>query len=154
MDAHHRDAPLEANLPVLLALAGIWRRNAMGWPALAVIPYDQQLEMESNGKSRGAGGAPPARATVPVVFGEPGTNAQHSFFQMLHQGTDIVPVDFLLAAEPVDADADAHAILTASALAQSAALAFGRQDTVDPHRAFDGDRPSATILYRPPRSGR
>ncbi len=159
IDRHHASAPLAENLPVLLALIGIWRRNAMGCAATAVLPYDQrlarfaaflqQLEMESNGKSVLADGRPAPRATAPVLFGEPGTNAQHSFLQMLHRGSDPVPVDFLLAAEPTGADAQAHRVLTANALAQSAALAFGQPTPPgQPHRAFPGDRPSTTILYR------
>ena len=158
MDHHHAEAPLEQNLPVLMALIGIWRRNAMGWPALALLPYDQrlsrfpaylqQLDMESNGKSRLTDGGRTRRATAPVLFGEPGTNSQHSFFQMLHQGTDVVPADFLVAAEPVQADPGAHRTLVASALAQSSALAFGTLDTADPQRTFHGDRPSTVILYR------
>ena len=166
MDRHFREAPLERNLPVLLGLAGIWRRNAMGWPTVALIPYDQrlerfpayvqQLDMESNGKLVRADGTPAGMATGPVIWGEPGTNAQHSFFQLLHQGTDVVPVDFILAAEPRGADPDQHALLAANCLAQGQALAFGQ--TADearasgagdlaPHRTFPGDRPSTTILH-------
>jgi len=176
MDRHFREAPLEQNLPVLLALAGIWRRNAMGWPTVALIPYDQrlarfpayvqQLDMESNGKRVTRGGGPVATETGPVIWGEPGTNAQHSFFQLLHQGTDVVPVDFIAAAEPRAADAGHHALLLANCLAQGAALAFGRTevevraamaasgrplaeiDRLAPHRTFPGDRPSTTILHR------
>ncbi|GMG85638.1 glucose-6-phosphate isomerase [Paralimibaculum aggregatum] len=176
MDRHFREAPLERNLPVLLALAGIWRRNAMGWPSVAVIPYDQrlarlpaylqQLDMESNGKRVTRAGAPVGTATGPVIWGEPGTNAQHSFFQLIHQGTDVVPVDFIAAATPRDADPRHHAMLLANCLAQGQALAFGR-DTAEveaemaaagaapeaiarlaPHRSFPGDRPSTTILFR------
>jgi glucose-6-phosphate isomerase len=107
MDEHFRTAPLERNLPVLLAMIGIWRRNAMGWPTAALVPYDQrlarlpayvqQVELESNGKRVGRDNLPVGMATAPVVWGEPGTNSQHSFFQMIHQGTDTIPVDFLLA---------------------------------------------------------
>ncbi len=176
MDRHFREAALERSLPVLLALVGIWRRDAMGWPTVAVVPYDQrlarfpaylqQLEMESNGKRTRLDGTPVTHATAPVIWGEPGTNAQHSFFQLIHQGTDVVPVDFLLAAEPNEQMGDHHAQLTANVLAQSAALAFGRPegevrgemaaagaepaeiDRLAPHRTFPGDRPSTTILYR------
>ncbi|MBM3481611.1 MAG: glucose-6-phosphate isomerase, partial [Alphaproteobacteria bacterium] len=108
MDVHFREAPLDANMPVLLGIVGIWHRNACGYPTRAVLPYDQrlarlpaylqQLDMESNGKRVDAAGAPVARATGPVVWGEPGTNGQHAFFQLLHQGTDIVPCEFLVAA--------------------------------------------------------
>jgi glucose-6-phosphate isomerase len=176
MDRHFRETPLEANLPVLLALIGIWRRNALGLGTVAVIPYDQrlarlpaylqQLVMESNGKSVSLDGNPPGHATGPVVWGEPGTNAQHSFFQLLHQGSDIVPVDFLLAAEPDAELGDHHLKLAANCFAQSQALAFGltegavraemaaqgadaaRIDRIAPHRTFAGNRPSSTILYR------
>ncbi len=170
-DRHFREAALEENLPVLFALTGIWRRNAMGWPTVALIPYDQrlerfpayvqQLERESNGKCVTRDGAPTPRATGPVVWGEPGTNAQHSFFQLLHQGTDVIPVDFIAAARPRDADTEQHRLLLANCLAQGAALAFGRTeaearsgltaaeaDRLAPHRTFPGDRPSTTILHR------
>lgn len=176
MDRHFRDAPLEQNLPAILALVGIWRRNAMGWPTVALIPYDQrldrfpayvqQLDMESNGKRATRDGAPVDTATGPVIWGEPGTNAQHSFFQLLHQGTDVIPVDFIAAAAPRDADDGHHAILLANCLAQGQALAFGRTAEeasaemqaagkspdeiarLAPHRTFPGDRPSTTILHR------
>ena len=176
MDAHFRAAPLEENLPVLMALIAVWRRNAMGCPTTALIPYDQRLErfpayvqqlaMESNGKRVTREGRPVGHATAPIVWGEPGTNAQHSFFQLIHQGTDIVPVDFVLAAEPRAADPDHHALLAANALAQAQALAFGMTeeearasmaeagadaaeiDRLAPHRTFPGDRPSTTILHR------
>jgi len=176
IDEHFRAAPLEQNLPVLLALIGIWRRNAMDWPTAALVPYDQrlarfpayvqQVEMESNGKRVSRDNTPVATATAPVVWGEPGTNSQHSFFQLLHQGTDTIPVDFLLAAEPREWIGDHHAQLAANAFAQAAALAFGKSeddvraemvaagatpeqiDRLAPHRAFPGDRPSTTILYR------
>ena len=176
MDRHFRTAPLERNLPVLLALTGVWRRNAMGWPTVALIPYDQrlerfaayvqQLDMESNGKRVARDGSPVGSATGPVIWGEPGTNAQHSFFQLLHQGTDVVPVDFIAAARPRGADATHHALLLANCFAQGQALAFGRTaDEVSaemaaagaapeevarltPHRSFPGDRPSTTILFR------
>lgn len=176
MDRHFRETPLERNLPVLYALAGIWRRNAMGWPSVALIPYDQrldrfpayvqQLDMESNGKRFTRDGSPAATATGPLIWGEPGTNAQHSFFQLLHQGTDVVPVDFMAAATPRNADAGHHALLLANCFAQGQALAFGRttDEVADemraagkseaeiarlaPHRTFPGDRPSTTILYR------
>lgn len=178
LDVHFRTAPPEQNLPILLGLIGVWRRNAMGASSVAVIPYDerlarfpaylQQLMMESNGKSVTRDGGDVVRATCPIVWGEPGTNAQHSFFQLLQQGTDIVPVDFILAAEAHEADdnAEHHTQLIGNCLAQSQALGFGRPaalvrqemqqlghdseeiERLVAHRTFDGDRPSTTILYR------
>jgi glucose-6-phosphate isomerase len=176
VDRHFREAPLDANIPVLMALLGIWYRNVWGYGTHAVIPYDQrlarfpaylqQLEMESNGKSVTRDGAPVALATAPVIWGEPGTNGQHAFFQMLHQGTDIVPIDFLVAAEPTSADPRHHALLFSNCLAQSEALMRGRtraeaeallraqglgQDEIRalaPHKVFAGNRPSSTFLYR------
>ena len=160
MDAHFRDAPLAANMPVLLGLVGIWHRNACGYPTRAVLPYDQrlarlpaylqQLDMESNGKRVDATGAPVARATGPVVWGEPGTNGQHAFFQLLHQGTDVVPCEFLVAAQGHEQGMAAHhELLLASCLAQSEALMNGRDGPgLPPHRRFPGGRPSVTIAYR------
>jgi glucose-6-phosphate isomerase len=176
MDQHFRAAPLTENLPVLLALSGIWHRDGLGAASLCVLGYDerlrllpaylQQLEMESNGKSVALDGQPAAHRTGPIVFGAAGTDAQHSFMQLVHQGTDLVPVDFLLAAEPDHDRAEAHAILAANALAQAEALAFGRDrdaveaemraagasaatiEAVAPHRVFTGNRPSALILFR------
>ncbi len=176
MDRHFRDAPLARNLPLLLALIGIWRRNIMGWPTLALIPYDQrlerfpayvqQLDMESNGKGTTLAGGTIRRASGPVIWGEPGTNAQHSFFQLIHQGSDVVPVDFIAALEPRESLADHHALLLANCFAQGQALAFGKTeaevraemsaegkseqeiDRLAPHRSFPGDRPSTTILHR------
>jgi len=176
VDAHFRDAAPEENIPVLMALLGIWRRNVWGDATHAVIPYDQrlarfpaylqQLDMESNGKSVTRAGAPVSMATAPVIWGEPGTNGQHAFFQMLHQGTDVVPVDFLVAAEPIAADARHHDLLFANCLAQGEALMRGRTleeahamlraqglDEAEaarlaPHKVFPGDRPSSTLLYR------
>jgi glucose-6-phosphate isomerase len=176
IDRHFAEAPLDRNIPVLMALIGVWHRNVCGRGSLAVIPYDQrlarfpaylqQLDMESNGKSVTKDGAPVAIATGPTVWGEPGTNGQHAFFQLLHQGTDVIPVDFLVAAEPVAADAHHHALLVANCLAQSEALMKGRTreeaaaqlraqgkseaevERLAPHRVFPGDRPSSTLLYR------
>jgi len=176
MDKHFRTAPLEQNLPVILAVLGIWRRNAMGWPTVALIPYDQrlerfpayvqQLDMESNGKRTARGGDPVTTATGPVIWGEPGTNAQHSFFQLLHQGTDVVPVDFIAAAQSREGPGEHHTALLANCLAQGQALAFGRTEEevraamkakgavsgdierLATHRTFPGDRPSTTIVHR------
>jgi glucose-6-phosphate isomerase len=176
VDRHFAEAPMEENIPVLMGLLGVWYRNAWGCGAHAVIPYDQrlarfpaylqQLDMESNGKSVTRSGAPVHVATAPVIWGEPGTNGQHAFFQMLHQGTDVVPIDFLVAARPTDADAHHHDLLVANCFAQSEALMRGRTlgeaeavlrkqglseseiTRLAPHKAFPGDRPSSTLLYR------
>ncbi len=176
IDEHFRAAPLERNIPVIMGLLGVWQRNIENRAAHAVIPYDQrlarfpaylqQLDMESNGKSVTRGGEPVESATGPIIFGEPGTNGQHAFFQLLHQGTDVTPIDFLIAAEPIDADAHHHALLFANCLAQSEAFMRGRTldeakaqlrkqglseadvERLAPHKVFRGDRPSSTLLYR------
>ena len=174
MDAHFLKAPMERNAPVLLALAQVFNRNGMGRAARAVIPYSQrlrllpsflqQLEMESNGKQVTPEGQPAPRATSPVVFGEPGTNAQHAFFQMLHQGTDVVPVEFIGVARSDEGPKGAHAKLLSNLLAQAEALMIGRSEadvraeleakgvdeatiaTLAPQRTFPGDRPSTLIM--------
>ena len=174
MDQHFCDAPLPQNLPVLLALVEAWHVNCLGYPSRAVLPYDerleflashlQQLEMESLGKGVAVSGAALNRASGPVVFGEPGTNAQHSFIQLLHQGTTPVPVDFILVARPDHAYADNHRKLLANGLAQAEALLNGKDAAAVsaemraagvteaeiarllPHRIFPGDRPSVTML--------
>jgi glucose-6-phosphate isomerase len=174
MDRHFLAAPLAENLPVLLALAEIWHVNGLGYPTRAVLPYDerlarlpahlQQVEMESLGKRVALDGSPVARATGPVVFGEPGTNAQHSFLQLIHQGTTPVPCDILLVARPDHAHPDSHRKLLANGLAQSKALMRGKTAAqveaemaaagadpaeiarLTPHRVFPGDRPSTTLL--------
>ncbi len=174
MDEHFRSAPFAENLPVLLALVGIWHVDVCGYRAHCVLAYDdrlrrfpaflQQLEMESNGKSVGLDGHPVQHPTCPVVFGEPGTNAQHSFMQLVHQGTSVIPVDFILAANQDHGSPDAHRILAAHAFAQAEALLRGKTlaeveaemrargvsdaeiTFVAPHRVFSGNRPSITIL--------
>ena len=174
MDAHFLSAPFERNAPVLLALAQLFNRDGLGRGARAVIPYSQrlallpsflqQLEMESNGKQVTTGGQPVARATAPVVFGEPGTNGQHAFFQMLHQGTDVVPVEFIGVARNDEGPPGAHAKLLSNLLAQAEALMIGRSeadvraelaakgldkaamDILAPQRAFPGNRPSSLIM--------
>ncbi len=176
MDCHFRDTPFERNLPVMLAFAGIWHVNAMGCATQCVLAYDerlrrlpahfQQLEMESNGKHVTLAGTDVDHATCPVVFGEPGTSAQHSFMQLVHQGPAIVPVDFILAASPDHTDVAAHRALAANAFAQAAALLAGRSeaeiraemaakgasageiDRVAPARVCSGERPSNMILFR------
>ena len=176
VDRHFQDAPLQDNIPVLMGLLGVWYRNVWGCQAQAVIPYDQrlgrfpaylqQLDMESNGKSVTRTGEAVTLGTAPVIWGEPGTNGQHAFFQMLHQGTDVIPVDFLVAAQPTHADPHHHALLVANCFAQSEALMRGRSlaeaeagllaqgmeaaaaAALAPHKRFAGDRPSSTFLYR------
>jgi glucose-6-phosphate isomerase len=159
MDEHFRTAPLAQNLPVLLALTGIWHRDACGYPARAVLPYDQrlarfpaylqQLDMESNGKRVTKTGQKVAQPTGPLVFGEPGTNGQHAFYQLLHQGTDIIPCEFLIAASGFEPEmAEHHTLLIANCLAQSEALMQGRAAGVPPARIFPGNRPSITLAYR------
>lgn len=161
MDRHFQTAELADNLPVLMALTGIWHRNICGYPAQAVIPYDhrlrsipaylQQLVMESGGKSVDREGQPVNCDTSPVIFGEPGTDAQHSLFQMFHQGTDIVPLDFIGVIHPDHQDEEAHAALLANMLAQATALATGTAGLQNPaqldaHRQMPGGRPSEIIL--------
>ena len=176
MDAHFLAAPDAANLPLLMALVELWHATFLGWPARAVLAYDQrlarfaahlqQLEMESLGKRVTQEGVAVDFATGAVVFGEPGTNAQHSFMQLIHQGPRVVPVDFLLAAEPDHDLVASHRILAANAIAQAEALLHGKTaeaafaemraaglDAAEavrlaPHRAFPGDRPSLFLLYR------
>ena len=173
MDAHFTTAPLERNAPVLMALAQVLNRNGLGRPVRAVVPYAQrlrllpaflqQLEMESNGKRVTRDGAPVLRATAPAVFGEPGTNGQHAFFQLLHQGGEIIPVDLVLVREG-EGPAGMQAMLLANGLAQAEALMVGRGeaevraeleargvepaeiDSLAPQRTFPGNRPSTTIL--------
>ncbi|HET6971535.1 MAG TPA: glucose-6-phosphate isomerase [Phenylobacterium sp.] len=158
MDEHFRTAPLAANAPALLALAHVFNRNGLGRPIRAVVPYAQrlrlfaaflqQLEMESNGKRVTADGRPAPHATAASVFGDAGTNGQHAFFQLLHQGTDIIPVDILAVREGSEGDPAAQTKLLANAIAQAEALMVGRPpaETPDPQRAFPGDRPSSFIL--------
>lgn len=176
MDMHFRDAPIHRNLPTLMALVGVWRRNIEGYPTYIVSPYEdrlaflpdyiQQLEMESNGKGLDRAGAALPRLAAPFVFGGAGTNTQHSFFQKLHQSADPAPVDFLIGAETATGEPHAQSVLLAHCLAQSQALMRGRSaaaaeaellaEGVKPERAAElaphlecpGDRPSSTIVYR------
>ncbi|WP_298222394.1 glucose-6-phosphate isomerase [Acidocella sp.] len=161
MDEHFCNAPLEQNLPVLLALAGVWHRDALGYPARAILPYDQrlirfaaylqQLDMESNGKRVTREGVPVACPTGPLVFGEPGTNGQHAFYQLLHQGTDVIPCEFYIAAKGHEPELEHHhRLLISNCLAQAQALLLGRtlEDAGgNPHRVFPGNRPSLVIAY-------
>ena len=162
MDAHFETAPLAENLPVIMGLLRVWNRNFLGLPTHGIMPYDQrlarmpawaqQLEMESNGKRVTRDGAELSYATAPVIWGEAGTGCQHSFFQMLHQGTDIVPLDILVPLAPhnmvVPGAWDAsHKTLVANALAQAEALALGSANRDQPHRHFAGGRPSSVISW-------
>ncbi len=155
IDDHFRAAPWSSNLPALMGLLGIWYTDFLGAESHAVLPYSdhlarfpaylQQLDMESNGKRVDAHGRPVTAGTGPIVWGEPGTNGQHAFYQLLHQGTHLVPCDFIGFAEATDPIGVHHDLLMANFFAQTEALAFG-QDHDDPQRAFDGNRPTTTIL--------
>jgi glucose-6-phosphate isomerase len=162
MDEHFRRTPLAKNLPVLMALLGVWNRNFLGAPSHAVLPYDdhlarfpaylQQLEMESNGKSVRRGGEPVSCATCPVIWGEPGSNAQHSFYQLLHQGTERVSIDFLLPARSAVQRQEQQDLAAANCLAQAWALAEGDPAQVpgsarSPHKAYPGSRPSSLLVF-------
>ncbi|QPC88603.1 glucose-6-phosphate isomerase [Mesorhizobium sp. NBSH29] len=177
MDTHFASAPMLENIPVVMGLIGYFHRVVCGYPARAVIPYEQrlsrlpaylqQLDMESNGKRVTLDGTSVTTPTGPLVWGEPGTNGQHAFFQLLHQGTDVIPVEFLAAAKGHEPELQHHHdLLLANCLAQSEALMKGRTleeaqaqmkasgmsqsdiDTIAPHRVFPGNRPSVTLLYR------
>jgi len=166
MDEHFRTTPFERNLPVLMALLSIWYNDFFGAETVAVLPYDQylkrfpaylqQLTMESNGKHVTLDGTDVSRQTSPIYWGEPGTNGQHSFYQLIHQGTRLVPCDFIAFAKPLNPLGRHHDILMANVFAQTEALAFGKTldevkaegtpDWLAPHRVFEGNRPSNTIL--------
>jgi glucose-6-phosphate isomerase len=176
MDLHFQSAPFEQNMPVMLALTGIWNQQVCGHSTRAVLPYEQrlsrlpaylqQLEMESNGKSVALDGGSLDRVAGPVVWGEPGTNGQHAFYQLIHQGQQVVPCEFLLGAEGHEPElVEHHRALVANCLAQSEALLRGRTeqearaqleakgvtgaklDQLAKHRVFSGNRPSTTLLY-------
>ncbi len=166
MDEHFRTAPFERNLPVLMGLLTLWYADFFGAQTVAVLPYEQylkrfpaylqQLTMESNGKHVTLDGAPVGVDTAPVYWGEPGTNGQHSFYQLIHQGTRLIPCDFIAFVETLNPLGRHHDILMANVLAQSEALAFGKTaeqvkqegtpDWLVPHRVFEGNRPTNTIL--------
>jgi glucose-6-phosphate isomerase len=166
MDTHFRHTPMERNLPVLMALLAIWNNDFLGAGTVAVLPYAQylkrfpaylqQLTMESNGKHVSRDGRRCDYQTGPIYWGEPGTNGQHSFYQLLHQGTRLVPCDFIGFCQPLNPLDAQHDLLMANLFAQSEALAFGKtlqqvqaegtKPAVAPHRIFDGNRPSTTIL--------
>ena len=166
LDEHFRNAPFECNLPVLLGLLTIWYNNFFGAQTVAVLPYErylkrfpaylQQLTMESNGKHVTLDGAQVDYDTSPIYWGEPGTNGQHSFYQLIHQGTRLIPCDFIAFAQTLNPLGAHHDILLSNVFAQSEALAFGKTaeqvkaegtpDSLVPHRLFEGNRPSNTIL--------
>lgn len=166
MDCHFRTAPLEQNLPVILALLGVWYRNFCGAQSMALLPYDQYLarfaayfqqgDMESNGKRIDKSGAVVDYDTGPIVWGEPGTNGQHAFYQLLHQGTSLIPCDFIGFARSLNPVGDHHPKLMANFFAQTAALAFGKTadecraegvpEPLVPHKTFPGDKPTNTLL--------
>jgi glucose-6-phosphate isomerase len=156
VDEHFRTAPLAQNAPVLMAMIGVWYANVLEFDTKAVLPYAndlgrfaaylQQLDMESNGKSVRVDGSRVTSQTGPIVWGEPGTNGQHAFYQLLHQGTRVVPVDFIGFAKASHPYQEHHDLLMANLFAQAEALAFGRANTDEPHRNFDGGRPSTMIL--------
>jgi glucose-6-phosphate isomerase len=166
MDEHFRTAPLEENLPVILGLVGIWNNNFLGAASEAILPYAQylsrfpayfqQANMESNGKSVTKDGAAVTYETGPVIWGEPGTNGQHAFYQLLHQGTRVIPADFIGFALPLNALGAHHQKLMANMIAQSQALAFGKtadevrnegvSEELVPHKVFKGNHPSTTIM--------
>ncbi|MBD9555196.1 glucose-6-phosphate isomerase [Ensifer sp. ENS03] len=176
IDEHFRTAPIRQNIPVLLGLLGFYHRNVLGYPSRAILPYDQrlsrfpaylqQLDMESNGKAVTLESTPVEYSTGPVVWGEPGTNGQHAFYQLIHQGTDVIPAEFMIAANGHEKNLrHQHELLIANCLAQSEALMKGRTlaeakaqltakgmadskaDKIAPHRVFTGNRPSLTIVY-------
>jgi glucose-6-phosphate isomerase len=166
IDEHFRTAPFEGNLPVLMGLLAIWYNNFFGAQTVAVLPYEQylkrfpaylqQLTMESNGKHVTLDGTEVTYQTGPIYWGEPGTNGQHSFYQLIHQGTRLIPCDFIGFTQPLNPLGRHHDMLLANVLAQSEALAFGKTpeqvqaegtpDWLVPHRVFQGNRPSNTIL--------
>ncbi len=166
MDEHYRTAPFEKNLPALMGLLTIWYTNFFGAQSVAVLPYEnylkrfpaylQQLTMESNGKRVTLGGRAVDYETSPIYWGEPGTNGQHSFYQLIHQGTRLVPCDFIAFASALTPLGRHHDLLMANVFAQAEALAFGRSAAevkaegvpaaLVPHKVFEGNRPSNTIL--------
>ena len=166
MDEHFLNAPFESNLPVIMGLLGIWNTNFLGAETIAVLPYEQylkrfpaylqQLTMESNGKHITLDGAEVDYQTGPIYWGEPGTNGQHSFYQLIHQGTRLIPCDFIAFIEPLNHIGRHHDILIANVFAQAEALAFGKTpeqvksegvpERLAPHKVFEGNRPSNTIL--------
>ncbi len=176
LDEHFRTAPIEENLPITLGLLGVWYDNVLGCESQAILPYDQNLhrfaayfqqgDMESNGKRVTRDGRPVTYQTGPIVWGEPGTNGQHAFYQLIHQGTKLIPCDFLAAARPHHPWDEHHQILLSNFFAQTEALMRGKTETearaeleqqghtgealerLLPHKVFPGDRPTTSLLYR------
>jgi glucose-6-phosphate isomerase len=168
MDEHFSTAPFDRNLPIVMGLLAIWYNNFFGAQTLGVFPYEQylkrfpaylqQLAMESNGKHVTVQGAPINYDTSPVYWGEPGTNGQHSFYQLIHQGTRLIPCDFIGFCESLNPLGQQHDMLLANMFAQSEALAFGKTpeevraercpDWLVPHRTFEGNRPSNTLMLQ------
>jgi glucose-6-phosphate isomerase len=168
MDVHFRDTPFERNIPVIMALLGIWYNNFFNSSTHAILPYDQymsrfpayfqQADMESNGKSVDKNGNRVEYQTGPVIWGEPGTNGQHAFYQLIHQGTKLIPCDFIGFAQSHNPVGDHHDKFMANFFAQSEALAFGKSkeevkkenvvDTLIPHKTFEGNRPSNSIMAK------
>jgi glucose-6-phosphate isomerase len=166
MDEHFRTAQFSRNLPVLMGLLAVWYNDFFGAQTVAVLPYEQylkrfpaylqQLTMESNGKHVTLDGAPVTADTGPIYWGEPGTNGQHSFYQLIHQGTRLIPCDFIAFGQPLNPLGVHHDLLLANVFAQGEALAFGKSpdevkaegspDWLVPHRTFEGNRPSNTML--------
>jgi glucose-6-phosphate isomerase len=159
-DTHFRTAPLEENIPVLMALLGVWYRNFWGASSMAILPYDQylhrfpaflqQLDMESNGKRVTREGAEISYDTGPVIFGEPGTNGQHAFYQLIHQGTEMIPCDFIAPKKTQNQLGEHHTLLLANMVAQAEALAYGRtleEAKGNTQKVFEGNRPSSILLF-------
>ena len=171
VDTHFETAPFYENIPVIMGLIGLWYCTFLGYDSYAVLPYDQylarfpaylqQLDMESNGKSVTRSGEKVSYSTGPIVWGEPGTNGQHAFYQLIHQGTRTIPVDFLVAKEGVSPFTKQHSILQANCIAQAEALLIGKNETIVreelknnidkesliPHKVFEGNKPSTMIVY-------
>ncbi len=171
VDTHFENTPLYENIPVIMALLGIWYTNFLSAESYAVLPYEQylcrfpaylqQLDMESNGKQTTLSGEKISYKTGPLVWGEPGTNGQHAFYQLLHQGTRYIPVDFLIAKEGISPYSNQHTLLIANCIAQAEALLVGKNETqvreelqnnpdldaLTPHKIFDGNRPSTIMVY-------
>jgi glucose-6-phosphate isomerase len=157
IDRHAAEAPFRQNIPWLMAALGIWYRNFLGAATHAVLPYDQylhrfaaflqQMDMESNGKYLDRSGRRVTYATGPVVWGEPGTNGQHAFYQLIHQGTELIPSDFIASVVPQHPLHAHHAKLLSNFLAQTEALMMGRPEANSPFRVFEGNRPTSTMLF-------